>query len=100
MNKLSTFILASIAVTAISLTSTDVMAQVGKKIDSTAKKVGDKTASTAVKGVAVIKDKVYKGKQAPDGSAVYIDNKDKKYYIDKTGKKIYLKASQIKNKEE
>lgn len=100
MNKLSTFILASVAVTAISLTGTDVMAQTKQKIDSAAKKVGDKTASTAVKGVAVIKDKVYKGKQAPDGSSVYIDNKDKKYYIDKTGKKIYLKPSQIKDKDE
>lgn len=74
----------------------EVMAQ--QRVDSAAKKVGDKAASTAVKGVSTIKDKVYKGKKAPDGSAVYIDNKDRKYYIDKKGKKIFLKPSQIRDK--
>ncbi|MGX5820170.1 hypothetical protein ACWKWU_18375 [Chitinophaga lutea] len=71
-----------------------------QRVDTAVKKAGDKAASTAVKGVANVKDKVYKGKEAPDGSVVFIDNKDKKYYIDKKGKKIYLKPSQIRDKKD
>lgn len=91
MKKISLFIL-----TMLLFAGVEVMAQ--ERVDSAAKKVGDKAASTAVKGVSTIKDKVYKGKIAPDGSSVYIDNKDRKYYIDKKGKKIFLKASQIRDK--
>ncbi|QES90022.1 hypothetical protein [Rhizosphaericola mali] len=72
----------------------------GKAIGKTADKVGDKSAELAKKGVSKVGDKTYKGKVAPDGSDVYIDKKDKKYYINKEGKTIYLKASQIKNKVE
>jgi len=104
MSKIRIAIVAALLGSAISLTG---MAQgidstakkVGKKIDTTAKKVGNKTASTAVKGVSAIKDKIYKGKQAPGGEVVYIDNKDRKYYVDQKGKKVYLKPSQIKDKE-
>lgn len=70
----------------------------GKAISKTAKKVGDKTAEVAVKGTAKVADQTYKGRMAPDGSDVYIDGKNKKYYINKKGAKIYLKASQIKIK--
>ncbi|GAA3948406.1 hypothetical protein GO495_25885 [Chitinophaga oryziterrae] len=69
-------------------------------IDSTAKKVGHKTASLAVKGASKITDKTYKGKEGPGGQTVYIDKHDKKYYVDEKGKKIYLKASQIHDKPE
>ncbi|ASZ12727.1 hypothetical protein CK934_18075 [Chitinophaga sp. MD30] len=71
-----------------------------KKVDSTLKKIGNKTASVAVKGASTIADKTYKGKEGPDGQTVYIDKKDRKYYVDDKGKKIYLKASQIRNKQE
>jgi hypothetical protein len=91
MKKISLFILTTLLFAGV-----EVMAQ--ERVDSAAKKVGNKAASTAVKGVSTIKDKVYKGKIAPDGSSVYIDNKDRKYYIDKKGKKIFLKASQIRDK--
>jgi len=37
---------------------------------------------------------------APDGTDVYINNKNQKYYVNKTGKKVYLKASQIKDRPE
>jgi len=100
MSKIRIAIVAALIGSAISLTS---MAQgiekVGKKIDTTAKKIGNKTASTAVKGASAIKDKIYKGKQAPGGEVVYIDSKDRKYYVDGKGKKVYLKPSQIKDKE-
>lgn len=71
---------------------------VGEKIENTASAVGNKTAEVAVKGVSKVGDKTYKGKVAPDGSDVYINGKNRKYYINKKGAKVYLKASQIKNK--
>lgn len=67
-------------------------------IDSTAKKVGNKTASIAVKGASAITDKTYKGKEGPNGETVYIDKKDRKYIVDEKGKKVYLKKSQIHDK--
>lgn len=70
----------------------------GKAIGKTATKVGNKTAEVAVKGGANVVDQVYKGKVAPDGSKVFIDGKNKKYYINKKGAKIYLKPLQIKDK--
>jgi hypothetical protein len=70
----------------------------GKTIGKTATKVGNKTAEVAVKGTAKVADQVYKGKMAPDGSDVYIDGKNRKYYINKKGGKIYLKASEIKTR--
>jgi hypothetical protein len=71
---------------------------VGKKIDKTATKVGHKTAEVAVKGTSKITDKTWKGKMAPDGSNVYINNKNQKYYINKRGAKVYLKASEIRTR--
>ncbi len=71
---------------------------VGEKIDKTATKVGNKTAEVAVKGTTKIVDKTWKGKVAPDGSNVYINNKNQKYYVNKRGAKVYLKTSQIKDK--
>ncbi|SMC66516.1 hypothetical protein [Pedobacter nyackensis] len=70
----------------------------GKTIGKTATKVGNKTAEVAVKGTAKVADQVYKGKMAPDGSNVYIDGKNRKYYINKKGGKVYLKASEIKTR--
>lgn len=90
------FIAAAISATAL-LGSQASMAQ---GIDSTAKKVGHKTASVAVKGASAVKDKIYKDKVGPDGQTLYIDSKDRKYYVDDKGKKIYVKASQIKDKKD
>lgn len=70
----------------------------GKAIGKTATKVGNKTAEVAVKGGAKVVDQTFKGKMAPDGSNVYIDGKNRKYYINKKGAKVYLKAAQIRNK--
>ncbi|WEK19914.1 MAG: hypothetical protein P0Y49_01940 [Candidatus Pedobacter colombiensis] len=80
---------------------------VGKAIDKTGKAighaatdVGHKTAEVAVKGSSKVADKVYKGKMAPDGTDVYIDSKNRKYYVNKKGGRVYLKASQIRNRPE
>ncbi len=70
----------------------------GKAIEKGATAVGNKTAEVAVKGGAKVADQTYKGKMAPDGSDVYIDGKNRKYYVNKKGAKVYLKASNIKNK--
>ena len=72
----------------------------GKAIGKTATTVGNKTAEVAVKGTAKVADQTFKGKMAPDGSDVYIDGKNNKYYINKKGAKIYLKASQIRTRPE
>ena len=70
----------------------------GKAVEKGANAVGNKTAEVAVKGGAKVADQTYKGKMAPDGSNVYIDGKNRKYYVNKKGGKVYLKASEIKNK--
>jgi hypothetical protein len=85
---------------AVGLISTSAFAQsVGQKIDTTAKKVGNATASTAVKGASVITDKVYKGKEGPKGETVYINKYDHKYIVNSKGRKVYLKPSQIRDKQ-
>lgn len=68
----------------------------GKAVEKGAKVVGNKTAEVAVKGAVKVADQTYKGRMAPDGSNVYIDGKNKKYYVNKKGAKIYLKESQIR----
>ncbi len=70
----------------------------GKAVEKGAKSVGNKTAEVAVKGGAKVVDQTYKGKMAPDGSNVYIDGKNNKYYINKKGAKIYLKTTQIRTR--
>jgi hypothetical protein len=73
----------------------------GKAIQKTGKVVksgANKTAEVAVKGTAKVVDAKFKGKIAPDGSDVYIDGKNNKYYINSKGAKIYLRADQIKDK--
>jgi len=71
-----------------------------KKVGHTGKKVGQKTASVAVKGASKVTDKTYKGKQGPNGETVYIDKMDRKYIVDDKGKKVYLKKSEISDKPE
>ena len=75
-----------------------VIKKTGKAVEKGAKSVGDKTAEVAVKGGAKVVDQTYKGKMAPDGSNVYIDGKNKKYYINKKGAKVYLKANQVRTR--
>lgn len=73
-----------------------VIQKTGTTIEKGAKSVGNKTAEVTVKGGAKVVDQTFKGRMAPDGSNVYIDGKNKKYYVNSKGAKIYLKASQIR----
>lgn len=70
----------------------------GQKVGKTATDVGDATAHTAVSGTAAVTDKVYKGKMGPDGQTIYINKYSHYFYIDKKGKRVYLKKSELKDK--
>lgn len=101
MKKVILTSVAAVALVTVLCVSAKAQTKAGKVIDKTeaaAKDVGDKTAEVAVKGASKVVDKTYKDKMAPDGSDVYIDNKNRKYYVDKKGKKIFLKASEIKER--
>ncbi|HVI43463.1 MAG TPA: hypothetical protein VM802_01280 [Chitinophaga sp.] len=96
--KISAFLFAAALGTTVSLAAGSSYAQ--NKFDSTMKKIGNKTASIAVKGASTVADKVYKGKVGPHGETVYINRKDQKYIVNEKGKKVYLKASQIHDKKD
>ena len=69
------------------------------QIDSTVKKVGNKTAELASKGKSSVVDVVYKNKIGPAGqSPIYIDHSSKYYYVDNKGKKVYVPKSSLKDK--
>ena len=91
----------------LSVNAQEKKTDVGKALDKTgkaiwkgAKSVGNKTAEVAVKGGSKVADKTWKGKMAPDGSDVYINAKNEKYYVNSKGAKIWLKPSQIKTRVE
>jgi hypothetical protein len=88
----------AIAVLSFSAQAQEKKESVGTTISKTANTVGHKTAEVAVKGTAKVADKTYKGKMAPDGSNVYIDGRNRKYYVNKKGGKVYLKSYQIKTR--
>ena len=68
------------------------------QIDSTAKKVGNKTAEIASKGKSGVVDEIYKDKVGPAGQTIYIDHSSKYYYVDEKGKKVYVPKSALKDK--
>ena len=70
----------------------------GHKIEKTAKKVGNKTAELGAKGAATVIDKRYDDKRGPNGQTIYINNHSQYYYIDKKGKRVFLKKSELVNK--
>jgi len=72
--------------------------KLGHKIGRTAKKIGNATAHTAVSGESAVVDKVYDGKCAPGGQTVYINKHSHYYYVNKKGRKVYLKKSQLMDK--
>jgi hypothetical protein len=70
----------------------------GQAIGKGAKKVGNKTAELASKGKAGVVDKVYEGKQGPNGEKIYIDHNSKYYWIDKKGHRHFIAESKLKDK--
>lgn len=59
----------------------------GKTID----KVEHTTAHTATVVGAKVTDKKLKNVKGPHGEAVYVDKYDRRYYVNKVGKRIFLK---------
>jgi len=104
MRKMQLLLFATALGICATLAATETRAQgidtAVKKVGNTGKKIGQKTASVAVKGASRITDNVYKGKVGPDGQTVYIDKKDRKYYVNEKGKKVYLKESELRDKPE
>jgi hypothetical protein len=72
----------------------------GKEVKKGAKKAGKKTAEVASKGKAKITDEVHKDKVGPNGETIYIDNHARYYWVDKKGKRHYVKEAALKNKED
>lgn len=71
----------------------------GKAIGKGAKKVADKTAEIASKGKAVVVDKVYEGKQGPNGQKIFINNKSQYYWVDKKGHRHFITGAELKDKD-
>ena len=69
----------------------------GKRVDTTARAVGQKGAELGSKAVAGIKDRSLENVKGPKGEKVYVDKYDRRYYIDKEGKRIYLKKPKTKD---
>jgi hypothetical protein len=69
-----------------------------KQVGDAATKVGNKTSELAVKGASIVVDKKYKGKCGPNGETIYINGQSQYYYVDKKGHKVYLKESELKDK--
>jgi hypothetical protein len=81
------------------LMSTGIFLTAQAQIDSVAKKVGNTTAQTTVKGKSALVDEVYKDKMGPAGqSPIFIDHNSKYYYVDEKGKKVYVPKSSLKDK--
>jgi len=61
-------------------------------------KAAHATAKAAVKAESAVVDKVYSGKQGPNGETIYINKKDQCYYVNSRGAKVYIKKSHLRNK--
>ncbi|WP_448700525.1 hypothetical protein ACFGVR_01070 [Mucilaginibacter sp. AW1-3] len=61
-------------------------------------KAAHTTAKVAVKAESAVVDKVYSGKQGPNGETIYINKHDQCYYVNHKGGKVYIKKSQLRNK--
>ncbi|MCW3090553.1 MAG: hypothetical protein JWP81_1622 [Ferruginibacter sp.] len=70
----------------------------GHAVKKSAKKVGNKSAELASKGKAAVVDKIYDGKQGPNGQTIYINSKAKYYWIDKKGRRHYITESELIDK--
>jgi hypothetical protein len=61
-----------------------------------AKTVGHKTAEVASKGKARVTDKKSDTWIGPNGQTIYVDDAGKYYWINGTGKRIYVSESALK----
>ncbi|WP_256012928.1 hypothetical protein [Desertivirga xinjiangensis] len=64
--------------------------QAGKATGKAVKKAGKKTGEVGAKAAAKVKDKSLKDVKGPNGETVYIDKHQRKYYINKDARRVYL----------
>jgi len=69
-----------------------------KAVGKGAKKVGKKTSEVASKGASAVVDKKYDSKTGPAGQTIYIDKNSAYYYVNKSGKRVYVKESALVDK--
>ncbi len=75
--------------------------EAGKAIDSTKKAINigaNAVAEVSVKGGAAVLDQKIKNKVGPYGKTVYVNGKNKIYYVNKRGAKVFIKKEQLRNK--
>jgi hypothetical protein len=65
--------------------------QAGKATGKAVKSAGKKVGEVGAKGAAKVKDKTIKTAKGPNGETVYIDEHERKYYINKQARRVYLK---------
>lgn len=73
--------------------------QAGQEVKKGAKKAGKKTAEVASKGKAKVTDQTHKDKVGPNGETIYIDNHSRYYWVDKRGRRHYVTADALKDKD-
>ena len=97
----NTILTLAIAAISFTVSAQEQKTEAGKALDSTGvaiKKGANAVAEVSVKGGATILDQRLKGKMGPYGRAVYRDGRDRIYYIDKKGAKVYISKSQLRVK--
>jgi hypothetical protein len=67
-----------------------------RKVDSATAAISRKTKETGAKAVAAVKDCSLKNVKGPKGETVYVDEHDRRYYINKDGNKVFMKRPATK----
>lgn len=68
------------------------------EVKEVGKDVGHKTAEVSSKAYNGVKDTKYEDKVGPAGQTIYISGKDRYYYIDDKGRKVYVGKAELKDK--
>jgi len=68
------------------------------KVKKGTTKAAHATAKAAVKAESAVADRVYAGKQGPNGETIYINKNDRCYYVNSKGRKVYILKSHLRNK--
>ena len=70
-----------------------------KGTKKTAKKVGNETAETATKAKSKVTDNKSSEWVAPNGQDIYIDDGNKYYWINESGKRVFVSKDQLRPKQ-
>ncbi len=67
-----------------------------RKVDTTTAAISRKAKETGAIAVAAVKDCSLKNVKGPKGETVYVDEYDRRYYINKDGNKVFMKRPPAK----